>query len=90
MSRVSTRANYHLQAPGRQSSRAQAKALDGCQQGLHQFTPTFRPGERVCLVCSLVRYCPVCLEAHHLSPPPKRHVSAMKCAAHRQSGEVQP
>jgi hypothetical protein len=69
------------------STRAKTKALDACGQGLHTFTPTFRPGERVCTVCSLVRYCPVYLEVHHLPLPPNWHVSAMKCAAHRQPGE---
>jgi hypothetical protein len=74
----------------RVSTRAKTKALDACGQGLHTFTPTFRPSERVCTVCSLVRYCPVCLEVHHLLPPPNRHASPMTCAAHRKTGEAQP
>jgi hypothetical protein len=87
MGNVSTRTSHRFPTAGRQA-RAKTKALDACQQGLHTFTSTFRPGERVCLVCSLVRYCPVCLEIHHLSLPPNRHVSVIKCAAHRQPGEV--
>ncbi len=48
---------------------AREQALQQCQQGMHTSTPTFRPGETVCMTCGLVVSCPVYLDVNHLSYP---------------------
>jgi len=63
---------------------AYEQALLNCQQGMHTDTPTFRPGETVCIICGLVVYCPVCLDVHHLSYP-TAHAHPLICLAHQQT-----
>ncbi len=64
---------------------AREQALLDCQQGMHSTTPTFRPGETVCMTCGLVVYCPVCLDVQHLSYP-SAHAHPLTCSMHRQAG----
>jgi len=66
---------------------AREQALLNCQQGKHTDTPTFRPGETVCMTCGLVVYCPVCLDVHRLSYP-LAHAHPLTCSTHRYA-EVQ-
>jgi hypothetical protein len=65
-----------------------ARALAECKQGRHNTTPTFRPGETVCLVCALVVYCPVCLQKNNLPPPQAHRAFPLVCGLHQQQ-EVQ-
>lgn len=66
--------------------RAQPSA---CRRGEHSMTPTFRPGETLCLGCGLVLYCPLCLTEQHLPTPPNRRAFAVRCAVHQsQNAEV--
>lgn len=62
---------------------AREQALLNCQQGMHNDTPTFRPGERVCLVCGRVVYCPLCLDENHLVFP-SSHAYPLTCPTHRR------
>jgi len=61
------------------------QALLDCQQGRHSATPTFRPGETMCLICGLVVYCPVCLDVHHLFYP-TAHAHPLTCVTHQHAG----
>ncbi len=63
------------------------QALEQCAKGHHSSTPTFRPGETVCLVCGLVLYCPDCLNESHLQPP-FVHAFPKVCPTH-QKAQVQ-
>jgi hypothetical protein len=67
---------------------AQAQALHHCQQGRHRLTRTFRPGEQVCLTCSVVIYCPGCLQDNELSLPQVQHAYPLECSVHQQRGVV--
>jgi hypothetical protein len=62
---VSTRKQPRASGQGA-TRRTQANAH--CQQGRHTMSDTFRPGERVCLICGIVLYCPACLQHSNLSP----------------------
>jgi len=64
---------------------AREQALLDCQQGKHTSTPTFRPGETVCMTCGLVVYCPVCLDVHHLLYP-SAHAHPLTCSTHQHAG----
>jgi len=70
-----------------QRAAAREKALEQCEKGYHSHTPTFRPGETVCLFCSLVLYCPECLNQSHLQPL-FTHAFPKLCATH-QNAQVQ-
>ncbi len=70
-----------------QRAAAREKALEQCAKGHHTHTPTFRPGETVCLICGIVFYCPACLHESHLQPP-LTHAYAFPCPTH-QKAEVQ-
>lgn len=63
---------------------AREQALKQCDKGYHNTTPTFRPGETVCLTCGAVFYCPTCLQQSHLSPP-LTHAYALPCATHQKA-----
>ena len=65
-----------------------ARAFAACQQGRHSSTPTFRPGETVCLVCGIVVYCPLCLDVSHLPYPTAARAYPLTCLTH-QAGEGQ-
>lgn len=71
----------------KQRARAREQALAHCEQGYHSHTPTFRPGETVCLFCDLVLSCPECLSESHLQPP-FTHAFPNVCATH-QNAQVQ-
>lgn len=70
-----------------QRAAAREQALEQCAKGHHSSTPTFRPGETVCLVCGLVLYCPDCLNESHLQPP-FVHAFPKVCPTH-QKAQVQ-
>ena len=79
---------YHL--PRRKALTAEerraverARAFVDCKQGRHHTTPTFRPGETVCLVCGMVVYCPPCLDAYHLPSPTAERAFPLPCLAHQ-------
>ncbi len=59
------------------------KALAECKQREHSLTPTFRPGERVCRVCSIVLYCSVCLQESNLAPLASTRAYPFACSLHR-------
>ena len=65
-----------------------ARALVECKQGRHNTTPTFRPGETVCRVCSLVVYCPTCLQKNNLPPSQAQRTFPLLCDLH-QKAQVQ-
>ncbi|GHO95221.1 hypothetical protein KSF_052690 [Reticulibacter mediterranei] len=67
---------------------AAAQARRDCQQGRHSTTPTFRPGEQVCLTCGVVIYCPGCLQANGLRFPQVAHAYTLECPTHQQRGVV--
>jgi hypothetical protein len=71
-----------------QRAAAHAKALAQCAAGEHSETPTFRPGEVVCLICSRVVYCPDCLQENHLPPPQAQRAYPLTCPVH-QKAQVQ-
>jgi hypothetical protein len=77
----------HLTA-AQQRTAARAQALAKCAIGEHTETPTFRPGEVVCLVCGRVVYCPDCLSENHLLPPQAQRAFPLTCSMHRKR-EVQ-
>jgi hypothetical protein len=62
------------------------QAIAECRQGRHRLTSTFRPGERLCTVCSLVFSCQICIHIHHLPPAQGNHVIPFSCAEHREAG----
>ncbi len=78
---ITTRRKPLTVAERRATERAQA--LFDCRQGRHSATPTFRPGETVCLVCGRVAYCPECLDASHLPYPTATHAYPLTCLAHQ-------
>lgn len=59
------------------------QALAQCGKGEHQTMPTFRCGEKVCLICGVVLYCPTCLQENSLSVAPGERVYAFPCPIHR-------
>jgi len=65
---------------------AHEKALEQCAKGQHTDTPTFRPGETVCLTCGMVVYCPSCLQESTLQVP-QVHAYPGLCSTH-QNAEV--
>ena len=67
---------------------AHAHALAKCATGAHTETPTFRPGETVCLICGRVVYCPDCLSENHVPLPQAHRAFPLACATH-QKREVQ-
>ena len=69
-----------------QRAAAREKALEQCAKGQHTNTPTFRPGETVCLTCGMVVYCPDCLQESTL-PVPQVHAYPVLCSTH-QNAEV--
>jgi hypothetical protein len=71
-----------------QRAAAHAQALAQCATGAHTETPTFRPGEVVCLICGRVVYCPLCLQENQLPPPQAHRAFPLACATH-QKREVQ-
>jgi len=60
-----------------QITNTHAKVLANCVQDSHQWHPTFTPGEKLCTVCGLYAYCPLCL-----SRPPSA-ARLIPCALHR-------
>ncbi len=68
-----------------QRATAREKALEQCAKGRHTDTPTFRPGETVCLTCGMVVYCPACLQENHLQAP-RVHAYPMLCPTHQKAG----
>ncbi len=68
-----------------QRAAAHAQALAKCAKGEHTETPTFRPGETVCLICSRVIYCPKCLQENHLSLPQAQRAFPLTCSTHRKA-----
>jgi hypothetical protein len=76
--------------PTAQEQRAQQRAaqLEQCKRGEHRLTDTMRPGERLCLACGLVLYCPDCLQAANLAPLTNGRVFPLECSQHRKA-EVQ-
>jgi hypothetical protein len=72
-----------------QRTAAHEKALAQCATGDHRETPTFRPGEVVCLICSRVVYCPDCLSENHLPLPQAHRAFPLACSTHRKAQEVQ-
>jgi hypothetical protein len=70
-------------------ARAQVQALEDCKHGRHTLKNTFRPQEQVCLVCSLVLYCPECLKQYNLPCVASERARPLLCAQHRQPKEVQ-
>jgi hypothetical protein len=70
-----------------QRAAAREKALAQCAKGNHTSTPTFRPGETVCITCGLVVYCPLCLTSQKLQLP-YGHAYTLTCSIH-QKAEVQ-
>ncbi len=71
-----------------QRAAAREQALAKCATGVHTETPTFRPGEKVCLICSRVVYCPDCLSESHVPLSQAQRVFPLPCPAHQQR-EVQ-
>jgi hypothetical protein len=71
-----------------QRATAHAQALAKCATGEHNETPTFRPGETVCLVCGRVIYCPDCLSENRLPLPQAHRAFPLLCSIH-QKQEVQ-
>ncbi len=69
-------------AEKRQANKAQADR--NCQQGRHTLTNTFRPGERTCMNCSIIFYCPDCLKRSHVEPLVRARVYPIACAIHAQ------
>ena len=63
---------------------AHEKALEQCTRGNHADTPTFRPGETVCLACGMVQYCPTCLQESNLHPAFIRAYPFL-CAMHKNT-----
>jgi len=80
---TTTRKKQPTAAERRAATREQA--LLNCQQGKHNATPTFRPGETVCMTCGLVVYCPVCLDENHLVFP-LSHAHPLTCPTHQHTG----
>jgi hypothetical protein len=78
--------NKHPTAAGRREAQIQ-QALAHCEKGDHQTMPTFRPSEKVCLICGLVLYCPTCLLENNLPVAQAKRVYALTCPTH-QSREV--
>jgi len=70
-----------------QRARAREQALAQCEKGYHSHTPTFRPGETVCLFYGLVLSCPERLNESHLQPL-FMHAFPKVCATH-QNAQVQ-
>lgn len=58
---------------------SRARALANCAQDCHQWHPTFTLGEKLCLVCGTLAYCPFCT-----SRPPAHDVKLIACALHRE------
>lgn len=58
-----------------------------CRMGQHRLTPTFRPGEQVCLNCGAVFYCLECLKINHLPPPTAQRPYPFACPHHRRATE---
>jgi hypothetical protein len=71
-----------------QRAAAHAQALAQCATGAHTETPTFRPGETVCLICGRVVYCPDCLSENHSPLPQAQRAFPLACPPH-QKREVQ-
>jgi len=67
-----------------QRAAAREKALAQCAGGYHTSTPTFRPGETVCLVCGSVVYCPDCLSENQLSLSQAHHAYPLACSTHKK------
>jgi hypothetical protein len=70
-------------AEKRQATKAQADR--NCQHGKHTLTNTFRPGERTCMNCSILFYCPECLKSSNLKPLVHARVYPVACAIHAQA-----
>jgi hypothetical protein len=68
-----------------QRAAAHARALAKCATGTHHETPTFRPGETLCLICGRVVYCPDCLSLNHLPLTQAHRAFPLECPAHRKA-----
>jgi hypothetical protein len=90
MSRSSRTTSSRALTAREQQARAQAQAHTRCQRGEHQTMPTFRPGERVCLICGVVFYCSACLSEHHLQVAQAAHVYHLACSKHQHVEVRQP
>jgi hypothetical protein len=58
-----------------------------CRMGRHRRTPTFRPGEEVCLNCGAVFYCMDCLKLNHLPPSTAQRLYPFPCPHHHRAAE---
>jgi hypothetical protein len=72
-----------------QSATAYTSALTNCKQGYHTLTPTFRPGEKLCLICGVVYSCPFCVREHNLPPVTSQLVFVLLCDKHKKGGVQQ-
>lgn len=58
---------------------AKIQALSHCSIGEHTWQPTMTKGERICTVCNIKAYCPMC------QPNPPSNARRALCTTHREA-----
>jgi hypothetical protein len=69
----------------RTKAKRDARAREQCAQGNHFMQRTLTPGERLCMRCGFLVFCPSCTPSY-LKHNPTSRAHALLCGTHRQQG----